>query len=144
MASRIVSLDRTQAAPAPAHTGAPGRRVLARPHVWRGASGRRYAHHVYGLVECPPLPAANYILVRRDAGGRRTALRIGIGRSKAPTLNLAEVRRYGAQAGANEVHVCLDAASDAERRLIACDLRAGLLGTLAAEAGPDATTLAEA
>jgi hypothetical protein len=100
--------------------------------VWRGASGRAYAHSVYGLIECPPLPKAGYILVRRDEHGRCTALRAGVGASAAPTLNLALVRQQGARAGANEVHVWLDAVSDAERRLVACDLRAGLFETLAA------------
>ncbi len=139
MALRIVSLGRPQAAPAPTQDTprhlperGPGHR-----HVWRGASGRLYAHDVYGLIECPPLPAASYVLVRRDEQGLRSPLRVGIGTSDAPTLNLAQVRQRGAQAGANEVHVRLGASSDAERRLVACDLRAGLFGTLAAEAGPD-------
>ncbi|MCK9911347.1 hypothetical protein MXD81_19505, partial [Microbacteriaceae bacterium K1510] len=33
----------------------------ARFHFWTGASGKRYVHSVYELVECPPLPAANYV-----------------------------------------------------------------------------------
>ena len=98
----------------------------------RGASGRLYSHLVYALVECPPLPPAGYILVRRGEDGRRTPLSIGVTVNSAPTLNLAEMRRRGAQAGANEVHVQPEVASEAERRLAACDLRAGLLGTLAA------------
>jgi hypothetical protein len=56
---------------------------------------------------------------------------VGVGQSDAPTLNLAQVRQRGAQAGANEVHVHLGAASEAERRLVACDLRAGISRTLA-------------
>jgi hypothetical protein len=140
MAARIVSL-RPQAAPDPAPVSirAPAHRPAERTqdqHGWRGASGRVYAHRVYGLIECPPLPPAGYVLVRRDEQGRRTPLRVGVGTSDAPTVNLAEVRRLGAQAGANEVHVRLDVACDAECRLVACDLRAGLFGTLAAAAGP--------
>jgi hypothetical protein len=135
MASPILSIVPRQAAIEPAPAGVPARRS-PRQHVWRGASGRLYAHHVYTLIECPPLPAAGYILVRRDEQGRHTPLRVGVGVSCAPTLNLAEIRQRGAQAGANEVHVRLDAASDAERRLVACDLRAGLLGTLAAAGNP--------
>ena len=134
MAARVVSLGRQLVAPAV-------RRRLeqapARRHVWQGASGREYAHDVYGLIECPPLPRASYILVRRDADGRCRALRVGVGANDAPTLNLAEVRQQGAQTGANEVHVHLDAASEAERRLVACDLRAALFGTLAAAADAD-------
>jgi hypothetical protein len=135
MAARIVSLSTVprQATPVPAPASVPAA-LPPHQHVWRGASGRLYAHHVYALIECPPLPAAGYVLVRRDEQGRRTPLRVGLGTSAAPTLNLAEIRQRGAQAGASEVHVRLDAASDAERRLVACDLRAGLLGTLAAAA----------
>jgi hypothetical protein len=121
---------RRPAAPAALHPSAPGQHAQ---QTWRGASGRVYAHRVYGLIDCPPLPPAGYILVRRDAEGRRLPLRIDVGTSDAPTLNLAEIRRRGAQAGANEVHIRLEP-SEAERRLVACDLRAGLLGTLAATA----------
>jgi hypothetical protein len=60
-------------------------------------------------------------------------LRIGLGQSDAPTLNLAAVRQKGAQAGANEVHV-YPAAPEAELRLVACDLRARLFGSLASTA----------
>jgi hypothetical protein len=134
MAARVVSLGRSQAAP---ERGLPRPRPVPQ-HVWRGASGRGYAHHVYSLVECPPLSAAGYVLVRRDEQGRCLPLRVGIGQSDAPTLNLAQVRQRGAQAGANEVHVHAGAASEAERRLIACDLRAGLLGTLAGAGAPEA------
>jgi len=133
MAARILNLSRLQAAavaPAPAPLGVPGQ---ARQHAWRGASGKGYAHSVYSLIACPPLPVASYVLVQRDQHGRRKALRVGLGQSEAPTLNLARVRQRAAQLGANEVHVHFQAASNDERRLVACDLRAGLFGTLAAE-----------
>ena len=143
MAARILSIVQRHAAPEGAADitlgASEGRPQQPGSHVgqhgWRGASGRVYAHRVYGLIDCPPLPPAGYILVRREGDGRRRPLRIGVGTSDAPTLNLAEIRRRGAEAGANEVHVCLGG-SDAERRLIACDLRAGLLGTLAASGEP--------
>jgi hypothetical protein len=133
MGARVVSLGRQPLAPA---VGRRPERAPARRYVWQGASGREYAHEVYSLIECPPLPKASYVLVRSDACGRRQALRVGVAGSDAPTLNLAAVRQKGAQAGANEVHVYLDAAAEAELRLIACDLRAGLFGTLAADADP--------
>ncbi len=137
MAARIVRLAPLQAAaPAPVALGVHGE-VPARQQVWRGASGHGYAHSVYSLIACPPLPQASYILVRRDAHGRRTALRVDLGQNDAPTLNLAQVRQRGAQLGANEVHVHFEAASEDERRLVTCDLRAGLFGTLNAE--PDDT-----
>jgi hypothetical protein len=127
MVARVVSLGCLQAAPEP---GLP-QQAPVRGHVWRGASGREYAHSVYSLIECPPLPMAGYVLVWRDERGRCRPLRVGVGQSDAPTLNLARVRQRGAQAGANEVHLHLGATSEAERRLVACDLRAGIFGTLA-------------
>jgi hypothetical protein len=134
MAARIVSLGRPHAAPEPVALGLPERAQGCRTsrHGWRGASGRSYAMTVYSLLECPPLPAAAVVLARRDAHGQTRALRVLMAQSDAPTLNLAQVRQQGAEVGANEVHVHLDAASDADRRLIACDLRAALFGTLAA------------
>jgi|SRR5262245_38218804 hypothetical protein len=131
MAARVVSLGRQ---PVAAAVRRRPEQAPARQHVWQGASGREYAHDVYSLIECPPLPQASYILVRRDVQGRCRALRVGVGGNDAPTLNLAEVRQQGAKAGANEVHVHLDAALEAERRLVACDLRAAIFGTLAATA----------
>ena len=101
--------------------------------TWRGASGRRYVHSRYSLIECPLLPDATYVLVRRDDTGMATPLHIGIANDAAPSLNLARVRQRGAQLGANEVHVHLAATSDEVRALIACDLRAGQFGTLSAE-----------
>jgi hypothetical protein len=133
MAARIVSPASLRAvAPAPVSLGL-SNEASAGQHVWRGATGSRYTHSVYSLITCPPLPAASYILVRRDDGGRRTALRVGLGQSDAPTVNLAQVRQRGAQLGANEVHVHFGATDDDQRRLVACDLRASLFGTLAAE-----------
>jgi hypothetical protein len=133
MAARIVSpVPLLAVAPEPVSLGLP-EEAPVRQHVWRGASGNGYPHRVYSLIACPPLPAASYLLVRRDDLGRRTVLRVGLGRSDVPTLNLAQVRQRGAQLGANEVHVHFGATDDDERRLVACDLRAGLLGTLAAE-----------
>src|SRR5262245_24827424 len=113
MAARILRLARFHAAAlAPAGLPEP-----ARQQSWCGASGQRYSHNVYSLIECPPLPAAGYVLVRRGPDGTLTALHVGLGQCDAPTLNLAQVRRRGAQLGANEVHVHFAAGSDAERRL---------------------------
>lgn len=134
MAACIVNLAcvtrRRAAAPA-----APGLAtdLPARLHFWRGASGRRYAHTVYGLIECPPLPQVAYQLVRRDSAGRRRVLHIGSGASSAPSLNLAALRQRGATLGANEVHVHFPAETPEARRLVVCDLRAALFGALAAE-----------
>lgn len=94
-------------------------------HFWTGASGKRYVHSVYDIFECPPVPAANYVLVRRDANGRPEALSIGRVTSSAPSLNLAEIRHRGAELGATEVHVHLLAESAKIGKLIEFDLRTG-------------------
>ena len=86
-------------------------RLPARLHFWRGASGQRYVHSVYSLIECPPLPKASYMLVRRDEDGRRRCCTSAAARA-TPTLNLAHVRQRGAKLGANEVHVHFQADDD--------------------------------
>jgi hypothetical protein len=96
---------------------------------WQGASGERYVHHVYSLIGCPQLPAANYILFARDENGHRSVLRVGRTKHDAPALNLAEVRHRGAKMGATEVHVHLIAGDDDERRVIEMDLHAGLFSS---------------
>ena len=92
-------------------------------HYWRGASSRRYLHTVYSLTECPILPKANYILVKRDSDGRRIPLRIGRTTEQAGTLNLAHLRQKGAQLGANEVHIHLLTENDEDRQFVETDLR---------------------
>ena len=103
--------------------GAPD--LAGRFHFWSGASGRRYVHTIYSLLECPAIPAGNYILVHRDAEGRRLVLAVGRVSNAAASLNLAEIRRRGAELGANEVHVHLLAPSAKQSRLVESDLRAG-------------------
>jgi hypothetical protein len=95
---------------------------------WRGATGERYVHTVFGLLDCPELPRSIYILVRRDAHGRRSVLHVGRADHEATSLNLAEVRFRGASAGANEVHVHFLVEGDRERRLVEFDLQTGLMG----------------
>jgi hypothetical protein len=133
--ARIVSLapvQRRAAAPAPVAMGL-AQDLPARLHFWRGASGKRYVHTVYSLIECPPLPQALYLLVHRGKDGRREVRHIGCADSDAPTLNLARIRQRGAQLATNEVHVHFLAEDEAKRGLVACDLRAGQFGELSAE-----------
>ena len=61
--------------------------LAQRFHFWSGASGRRYVHTIYSLVECPAIPAGNYVLVHRDAQGRRIVLAIGRVGNAAASLN---------------------------------------------------------
>lgn len=104
-------------------------KLIAQPyHYWRGASGARYLHSVYSLRECPALPKATYILVRRDDDGTRRPLKIGQTVAKADTLNLARLRQAGAQLGANEVHIHLLAETDEARTAVTTDLSARQMG----------------
>lgn len=96
---------------------------------WIGASGAHYVHTVHSLIDCPPLPDGNYILVRRDDDGQREVLAIGRVSKKARSLNLAKLRQLGAKLGANEVHVHLLADSPKLSKLIESDLAAARLET---------------
>lgn len=92
---------------------------------WCGSSGRRYVHTVYSLLDCPEIPAANFLLVRREASGQRTVLAIGHTKHTAGSLNLAEIRLRGARLGANEVHIHLLAPTVQQRCMVELDLRSG-------------------
>lgn len=94
---------------------------------WAGASGARYVHSIYNLFECPPIEAANYILVKRHLDGRRTVLSIGRAAHSCATLNLADVRMRCAQLGANEIHVHLLAGGNDASQHIEADLRRSLV-----------------
>jgi hypothetical protein len=76
---------------------------------WTGASGRKYIHSVYALDDCPPLPGAIYVAVRREGPLR---LLMGIGRFSRHrmgnvTSGLAVLRGRGV----DEIHVHLLAKS---------------------------------
>ncbi len=90
-------------------------------------------HTVYDLFDCPELPQANYMLVRRSESGQREVLQIGQTKSNTGSLNLAKIRQNAASIGANEVHVHLLPETDKARSLVEFDLRAGQFGNLAAE-----------
>ncbi|HJZ44961.1 MAG TPA: hypothetical protein VJ233_14670 [Hyphomicrobiaceae bacterium] len=135
MAAQILTLAHTAERRALPPAAAVGIAIddAARCQLWRGVSGRRYVHTVYSLIECPPVPKATYLLVRRKDNGSRQVLHIASGENSAPTLNLARIRQLGASLGANEVHVHFLAETESQRRLVTCDLRAGLFGSLSAE-----------
>ena len=99
--------------------------LAGRFHFWSGATGRRYVHTVYSLVECPALASGNYVLVRRDENGDRSVLAIGSATHEAASLNLADIRRRGAELGANEVHIHLLAGTTKAAKLVEFDLRSG-------------------
>ncbi len=88
---------------------------------WTGASGRRYIHSVYAVDDCPPLPSAIFVLVKRY-GVMRTV--VGIGRF-SPHWDGAQhgMGSKGlALADADEVHVHLLAKSPEQRDAILNDL----------------------
>ena len=103
-------------------------------HFWTGATGRRYVHTVYSLVECPALASGNYILVHRDELGERKVLAIGSAPHDAASLNLADIRRRGADLGANEVHIHLLAGTSKASKLVEFDLRSGQMKGVASHA----------
>jgi hypothetical protein len=88
---------------------------------WTGASGRKYIHSVYGLDDCPPLPGAIYVAVRREGPLR---LVLGIGRflpfwdGPLGGRDVACLRRQGV----DEIHVHLLAKSPAVAEAILEDL----------------------
>jgi len=93
-------------------------------HYWRGATGRRYLHTVFPLLDCPEIPKANYIIVARDGKDARQALEIGQTFDHAGSLNLAHLRQRAAQLGASEIHIHVLAETPSGRNSVEADLRA--------------------
>jgi hypothetical protein len=89
---------------------------------WTGASGRKYIHSVYTPEDCPPLPGAIYVAVRREgplrivmAVGRFTAFWDGtMGSSNAKSLRAR---------GIDELHVHLLAKSPEVASAVLEDLK---------------------
>ncbi len=88
---------------------------------WTGASGRKYIHSVYALEDCPPLPGAIYVGVRREGPLR---IVMGIGRftpfwdGPLGSRDLATLRTKGV----DEIHVHLLAKSQEVAEAILEDL----------------------
>lgn len=104
--------------------------TAARFHFWTGASGKRYVHTVYSLFDCPPLDAANYVLVRRENRNIRAIVAIGRLTNDTATLNLAEIRQRAATLGADEVHVHLLATSHDDAQAVEVDLKSAQFAAL--------------
>lgn len=100
-------------------------------HYWRGASGLRYLHTVFPLIDCPLMSKVNYILVQCDRDGTRRPLDIGQTVSDADSLNLAHLRRRAALLGANEIHIHFMSETVDERATVEADLSARQLGRTA-------------
>lgn len=77
----------------------------SRLHFWRVDRQQHMLATVFGLLECPPLPAAVALIVARGTHGRREVLAVLILSADHPSANLARARHRSACLGGNEVHV---------------------------------------
>ncbi len=94
-------------------------------HYWDGFTGARYLHSVYALQDCPELPKANYIMVRKLDNGDAIPLCIGQTVADATSLNLAHIRQKAARLGANEIHIHVLTETHSEREAVERDLLKG-------------------
>ena len=100
-------------------------RFQERFQYWIGQSGRRYIFSIYSPQNCPPLPGAVYLAVRREADGSRTARALG----RFPAFwdaGNGHAAALARNAGADEIHVHLLAESDDEAEAVICDLKAAI------------------
>lgn len=93
---------------------------------WHGASGRKYIHSVYEPENCPPLPGAVFVAVRRE-GSMRIALSVGRFTPFWDGTLTSSDARHMAERGADEIHVHLLAASTHAAEDILADLRDAFL-----------------
>ncbi len=89
---------------------------------WHGASGRKYIHSVYDPDNCPPLPGAIYVAVRRE-GRMRIALSVGRFTPFWDGTMMSTEAAHVATWGADEIHVHLLARSAMAAEDILSDLR---------------------
>ncbi len=94
-------------------------------HYWDGLTGERYLHSVYSLQDCPELPKANYIMVRKLDNGEAIPLFIGQTVADATSLNLAHIRQKASRLGANEIHIHVMTDTPTERDDVERDLLKG-------------------
>jgi hypothetical protein len=92
---------------------------------WCGGSGKKYIHSVYALEDCPPLPGAIYLAVRRQ-GSLRTVM--ALGRFMPFWDNVVTGRSLDRlhASGVNEIHVHLLAKSAGQCEDILADLEVSL------------------
>jgi len=93
---------------------------------WRGASGKRYIHSIYSPQDCPPLPGAIYLTVRKTANNKRRVVEIGRFED-----SWDHVAKLGLQTNdefncIDEIHVHLLAKSEDNAQEVAMDLEAGI------------------
>jgi hypothetical protein len=97
---------------------------------WHGASGRKYIHSIYHPDNCPPLPGAVYVAVKKLGG---TRLAIAIGRFTPfidARLKRSDLMKLRA-GGVDEIHVHLLAKSSDHADHILTDLQAAFASVVA-------------
>lgn len=87
---------------------------------WRGASGRRYIHSIYAWGDCPPVPGAVFVAVKRVGG-----MRIAVAAARFATV-WDEACATFRGLDADEVHVHLLARDSAHADAVLADLNRGL------------------
>ena len=92
---------------------------------WRGASGSSYIHSIYGMDNCPPLPGAVYVMVRK-LRGMRIALTAGRFPAFWEGTGKTAFGELAAHIGPDEIHVHLLARCGAAADGICRDLEAAL------------------
>jgi len=88
---------------------------------WQGASGRKYIHSVYEPENCPPLPGAVYVGVKRQ-GDMRIAVAVGrfLPLWEAHHSIVAKLSHF------DELHVHLLARAPGEAEQVCADLSLAL------------------
>jgi len=89
---------------------------------WSGVSGQKYIHSVYRIGECPPLPGAIYVAVKRK-GSLRIA--VAVGRFQPfwdHAVGTREARRFSSL-GVDELHVHLLGKTPAQTEAVFSDLQ---------------------
>ena len=86
---------------------------------WQGASGRKYIHSVYETENCPPLPGAVFVGVKRQ-GPMRIAFHVG----RFPAF--WELQQASNLQEFDELHVHLLARGPGEADQVLADLRMAL------------------
>lgn len=86
---------------------------------WRGASGKKYIHSVYPWGDCPPLPGAVFVAVKR-VGNLRTVIAV---KRFAPVWD--EAFSAFRELDADEVHVHLLARNSDHAEAVLADLSQG-------------------
>ena len=98
-----------------------------RRHDWQGESRLWWSTEVYSLYDPLPDRSAVYILAKRDDAGRASAVYIGqasdtVRRMKEHARGILHTAML---LGATEIHLHLDARTEAQRFAIETDLRNG-------------------